>query len=220
MPHGAEAGIYLTPPGGGQTLRDVTLLDSSTAGLWVRGPETRSRHDADDSVGAAPAVAIKAVLFDAENVLYDASGWYRWFAEDFRAHRAADLEAEFFDRGGNAFCLSSSGATANFTSPSPRVSARLGSRRRTSKKSWRPAASAPRKEGSLRTLPGVRSTSVSCIPQVSSWAFLPTSTSLLRRSRMISLGWALPGSFARVVTSLDLGRICPSGAATRRPWSR
>ena len=77
-----------------------------------------------------------------------------------------------------------------------------------------------RKEGSLRTLPGVRSTLSNLHStgiELGILANIDKSAPALAND-LARLGIA--GFFMRVVTSLDLVQVCLSGAATRRPWSR
>ena len=201
---GAETDSYSTFTSGGTALRSaplVTLIKAEPA----RKPVAPSRPTTSTAGAHPTASPIKAVLFDAEDVLYDASAWYRWLTQVFARIEPRNLEADFAQqwqeeflpavhRGQEEFfaaftrCLTTIGLAAGHVEEV--VAAARAQRRR--------------QEASMRPLPGVRSTlSHLRAAGIVLGILAGTDRSATALGRDVSrLG--LEGSFDHTCTSIDL----------------
>jgi FMN phosphatase YigB (HAD superfamily) len=207
---GAEAGMYLGPAGGGQTVHELTLLGPPAVRSWMGEPETRSRRDVVE-VGCVPRdLAVKTVLFDAENVLYDASGWYRWLAQIFARTEPRGLEAEFLPNWrGRLLPLVQCGACEFHDAVIEGLRAIGLAAAHVEEIVAASRAQRRRQEASLRTLPGVQPT----LRNLHSVGIeLGILANIDQTASMLGSGLERMGIgalFAHVLTSLDLGANLP-----------
>ncbi|HVU89452.1 MAG TPA: HAD family hydrolase [Pirellulales bacterium] len=98
---GAKTETYLTPAEPGLALGSAAW-SAPQSPEFSAAPVTRARLSVPPSSVAPSAPSIQVVLFDVDDVLYDASSWERWLAQMF-ARLSPRSEADFAEAWQDVF---------------------------------------------------------------------------------------------------------------------
>ncbi|HEY4311481.1 MAG TPA: HAD family hydrolase [Pirellulales bacterium] len=91
---GAEIDTFIAPSDGMLTLGRMPREVISVAGREP-APVTRARTNTAATTPSTPATSLTGVLFDLDDVLYDASAWDRWLSQIFGRLSLRAVEAAF-----------------------------------------------------------------------------------------------------------------------------
>jgi HAD superfamily hydrolase (TIGR01509 family) len=214
---GAELNTFATSSDVGLSAPGAPLAIVGNHGAAAPHAALHRRHDFEPAASDSAGSRIKAVLFDVEDVLYDASAWNRWLAQIFGRLASKPIEEEFSRLWREQFlpqvhcgdqdfhaalaaCLEVVGLAAAHVEEI--VAASRAQRRR--------------QENALRTFPGVRSTLGRLQGAGIGRAILTNAdrTAAALRAELGPIG--LEGSFDVVLTSLDLHASLPDEACYRQ----